>query len=240
MLDGVLVPKEREAAKSNQDGIECDHSCKTLFQSFHVATTEVLDAVSVVSLFCFVSGPIADLSVDSRVFFSVGIDCWRIDRVAICFRCSPDCLLTAISQILPPSFKSGGLLRGEFMNRCVHIALNSFIASTNENFGFVNAIVNAVVAVERVDVQVLTHRDRLLPSNDILQRLATLCSQLLHQRLQVMKNVDVSYNETIRLPALYYAPTERSARSTAASSTFESPQKETRKTELSFVTPEKS
>ena len=94
--------------------------------------------------------------------------------------------------------------------------------------------------MQRVDLQVLTHRDRLLPSNEILQRLATLCSQLLHQRLQVMKNVDVSYNETIRLPALYYAPTERSARSMAASSSFESPQKESRKTELSFVTPEKS
>ena len=90
------------------------------------------------------------------------------------------------------------------------------------------------------DLQVLTHRDRLLPSNEILQRLATLCSQLLHQRLQVMKNVDVAYNETIRLPALYYAPSERLVRTPVASSVLESPQKESKKTELSFVTPEKS
>lgn len=86
-----------------------------LFHSSHLATTEVFDAVSIVSLFYFVPGPIADLSVDSRVFFSVGIDCWRIDRVAICFRCSPDCLLTAISRILPPNFKSGRFWEGEFI-----------------------------------------------------------------------------------------------------------------------------
>lgn len=128
----------------------------------------------------------------------------------------------------------------ELIDRCVHIALNAFIAPTNENFGFVNAIVNAVVAMQGSDRQVLTHRDRLLPSNEVLQRLATLCSQLLHQRLQVMKSVDVTYNETIRLPALYYASLERPGRTPAASNSFDSPQKESRKTELSFLTPEKS
>ena len=52
-------------------------------------------------------------------------------------------------------------------------------------------------------------QDRLKPKNVELSRLVTLTSQLLQKRLAVLKTVDVSYGEQVRLPAQYYQPRTR-------------------------------
>lgn len=64
-VDGVLVFEERKAAEPDQDGVECDRSRRNPLLAVDIATTEVFGALPVISLFRFVSRPIADLSADS-------------------------------------------------------------------------------------------------------------------------------------------------------------------------------
>ena len=52
-------------------------------------------------------------------------------------------------------------------------------------------------------------QDRLKPKNVELTRLVTLTNQLLQKRLAVLKTVDVTYGEQVRLPAQYYMPRTR-------------------------------
>ena len=52
----------------------------------------------------------------------------------------------------------------------------------------------------------MASQDRLKPRNVELSRLVTLTNQLLQKRLTVLKTVDVTYGEQVRLPAQYYMP----------------------------------
>ena len=48
-------------------------------------------------------------------------------------------------------------------------------------------------------------QDRLLPNNTTCTRLIALLLQLLQKRIQLLRTVDISYPESIRLPAQYYS-----------------------------------
>lgn len=72
--------------------------------------------------------------------------------------------------------------------------MNTLVAENSDSFGLLNAIFIAMSQSE----------DRLQSQNPILTKLITLCTQLLHKRLQMQKTVDMSYQESIRLPAQYY------------------------------------
>lgn len=78
--------------------------------------------------------------------------------------------------------------------RCVDVFISELLSDSPDSAGLINAIL----------VSMYNSRDRLKKDNPLLTTLIVLCNQLVDKHIHLVKTVDVSYSESIRLPAGYY------------------------------------
>ena len=102
--------------------------------------------------------------------------------------------------------------------RCIDIYLSSLLLNSSTSLGLLNAIL----------LSMQKHDDVLSPSNRILRRLIVLCNQLVHKHTQTFKTVDISYSETIRLPAQYYKSKSNSVSKRQSGGSVSAPSKKSK------------
>ena len=101
-------------------------------------------------------------------------------------------LLPLLSRL--EGYKDLGGSPSKLQIRCVDVYVSSVVSESSGSVGLLNAIL----------VSLHKSEDRLREDNSVLRRLIVLCNQLVQKHIKMLKTVDVSYSESIRLPGQYY------------------------------------